>query len=147
MKKSTLGSQTVSQMTFKPGELVTIKVKNPIWPMRKAYASYVQIPEYNTYTGRVVLDHGAIRTGQIGLTNDDPEFNLRVIDIERIVGLNDEEITVADSKSTSESWTVQGSKNKNYVVTLDHGRYECTCPGFQFRRACKHVDAIKEKLN
>lgn len=144
MKKSTPGSKGELQTKFNAGELITIKVKNPVWPMRNAYASYVQIPEFNTYTGRVVLDHGAVRSGQIGLTNDDPEFNLRVIDIERIVSLGNEEIAVVDSKPKSESWTVQGSKGQTYIVTLDHGKFECTCPGFQFRRACKHVDTIKE---
>ena len=131
---------------LKAGELVTIKVKNPVWSMRNAYASYVQIPEFNTYTGRVVLNHGAVRSGQIGLTNDHPEFDLRVIDIERIVSLGDEEVVSEPNKPSSQAWTVQGSKGETYVVTLDHGRFDCTCPGFQFRKACKHVDSFKEKI-
>jgi hypothetical protein len=132
-------------MQLNAGETVTIKVRNPIWPMRKAYASYVHIPEFNVYTGRVVSDHRAIKPGQIGLTNDDPKFDLRVIDLERIVGFED--TVVAPSKTESKTWTVQGSKDKTYTVTLDHGRYECTCPGFQFRRSCKHVDEKKENVN
>lgn len=128
-------------MQFNAGDTVTIKVRNPIWPMRKAYASYIQISEFNTYTGRVVSDHRAIKPGQIGLTTDDPNFNLRVIDVERIVGFED--TVIAPSKTESTTWAVQGSKGKTYTVTLDHGRYECTCPGFQFRRACKHVDEKK----
>lgn len=132
-------------MKLNAGETVTIKVRNPIWPMRKAYASYVQIPEFNTFTGRVVSDHRAIKPGQIGLTTDDPKFDLRVIDLERIVGFED--TVVAPSKTESQTWTVQGSKGKTYTVTLDHGRYECTCPGFQFRRSCKHVDEKKETVN
>jgi hypothetical protein len=130
-------------MQLNAGETVTIKVRNPIWPMRKAYATYVHIPEFNTYTGRVVSDHRAIKPGQIGLTNDDPKFDLRVIDIERIVGFED--TVVAPSRTELQTWTVQGSKGKTYTVTLDHGRYECTCPGFQFRRSCKHVDEQKAK--
>lgn len=129
-------------MQLNAGETVTIKVRNPIWPMRKAYATYVHIPEFNTYTGRVVSDHRAIKPGQIGLTNDDPKFDLRVIDVERIVGF--EGTVVAISKTESKTWAVQGSKGKTYTVTLDHGRYECNCPGFQFRRSCKHVDEKKE---
>ena len=130
-------------MQLNTGDTVTIKVRNPIWPMRKAYASYIQIPEFNTFTGRVVRDHRAIKPGQIGLTNDDPQFDLRVIDVERIVGCEDQ--VVSPSKSESKTWVVQGSKGKTYTVTLDHGRYECSCPGFQFRRSCKHVDEQKSK--
>ena len=135
-------------MQLNAGETVTIKVRNPIWPMRKAYASYVHIPEFNVYTGRVVNDHRAVKPGQIGLTNDDPKFDLRVIDLERIVGVNDTVVTpVEKTEPTVKTWTVQGSKGKTYTVTLDHGRYDCSCPGFQFRKSCKHVDEKKENVN
>ena len=29
-----------------------------------------------------------------------------------------------------------------YEVRLEAGRYTCTCPGFGFRKACKHVKAL-----
>lgn len=36
--------------------------------------------------------------------------------------------------------TVQGSKGKTYVVkTRPDGKEECSCPGYTFRRFCKHV--------
>ena len=133
---------------FNAGDTITIKVKNPVWPMRKAYASYVHVPEFNTFTGRVVRDHRAIKPGQIGLTTDEPNFDLRVIDIERIVSVDDAVFTQpVKTEPSTKTWTVQGSKGKTYTVTLDHGRYECTCPGFQFRRSCKHVDDKKENVN
>jgi hypothetical protein len=135
-------------MKLNAGDTVTIKVKNPVWPMRKAYASYIHIPEFNTYTGRVVRDHRAIKPGQIGLTTDEPIFDLRVIDVERIVGVNDTVVTPLEkTEPTVKTWTVQGSKGKTYTVTLDHGRYDCSCPGFQFRKSCKHVDEKKENVN
>jgi hypothetical protein len=35
---------------------------------------------------------------------------------------------------------VQGSKGATYeVTTFATGRKTCTCPGFTFRRTCKHV--------
>ena len=130
-------------VNLKAGDFVTIKVKNPIWPMRKAYATYVQIPEFNVFSGKVVYDHKAVKPGQVGLTTDEPRFDLRIIDRERIVGLNYE--VRDDEKLAPESWTVQGSKGLTYTVTLDRGVYECTCPGFQFRRSCKHVEQKKGK--
>jgi len=36
-------------------------------------------------------------------------------------------------------WEVTGSKGNLYIVTLDEGVYNCTCSGFQFRGACRHV--------
>lgn len=39
-----------------------------------------------------------------------------------------------------------GSGDKEYVVTVNGGRYECTCVGFQFRRNCRHTKAVAEKV-
>jgi hypothetical protein len=38
--------------------------------------------------------------------------------------------------------TVQGSKGKTYVIkTKPNGKEECSCPGYSFRKTCKHVSA------
>ena len=43
-------------------------------------------------------------------------------------------------KVTTDTQVVQGSKGKQYIVTtLPTGRKTCTCPGFSFRRTCKHI--------
>jgi hypothetical protein len=47
----------------------------------------MHLPEVDTYTGVVVRKHKAVKEGQIGLTTNDPRFTLRVIDIDRIVGM------------------------------------------------------------
>lgn len=37
--------------------------------------------------------------------------------------------------------TVKGSKGTTYTIrTRPDGREECTCPGFTYRRTCKHVN-------
>ena len=36
--------------------------------------------------------------------------------------------------------TVSGSGGKTYYISKMPGRITCTCPGFQFRNKCKHVD-------
>lgn len=47
------------------------------------------------------------------------------------------------SNETGE-WTVPGSKGNSYTVTLDAGRYDCTCRGYQFYRSCKHIKSISK---
>jgi hypothetical protein len=39
-------------------------------------------------------------------------------------------------------WRVAGSKGNEYVVSLDGGRWSCTCPGHGFRGRCRHVDEL-----
>jgi hypothetical protein len=55
---------------------------------------------------------------------------------------------------TAESYakTVPGSKGATYEVTLsaaNRGEYQynwhCTCPGFRFRKTCKHVKAVQKE--
>ena len=43
------------------------------------------------------------------------------------------------------SWAVVGSKGAHYTVRADHGRYTCTCPGFGWRRKCKHIEQVKKE--
>ena len=38
------------------------------------------------------------------------------------------------------TWSVKGSKGDTYAVKLSDGSYSCTCPGFGFRRKCRHIE-------
>ena len=42
-------------------------------------------------------------------------------------------------------WHVEGSKGNMYTVKLSAGAYSCTCPGFGFRRKCRHIEEIKNE--
>lgn len=40
---------------------------------------------------------------------------------------------------------VIGSKGKTYtIITDERGKSECSCPGFTYRRFCKHVGAVAQ---
>jgi len=46
--------------------------------------------------------------------------------------------------SPPKHWTVEGSKGKVYVVKVSNeGAWSCTCPGYSFRRRCKHVESMR----
>lgn len=45
------------------------------------------------------------------------------------------------------NWKVKGSKGDSYTVTSLDGQWNCTCPGFGFRRKCKHIDEVKTLEN
>jgi hypothetical protein len=40
-------------------------------------------------------------------------------------------------------YEIPGSKGLPYTVTLNRGQWTCSCPGFGFRRRCRHVDEAK----
>ena len=44
-------------------------------------------------------------------------------------------------------WKVANSKgNGYYAVTQQNGSWSCTCPGYGFRRACRHIEETKNKI-
>jgi hypothetical protein len=43
------------------------------------------------------------------------------------------------------SYEVQGSKGNTYTVSDNGGTWTCSCPGFGWRRKCKHVEAQKNE--
>lgn len=122
------------------GNNVTIKVKNILWPKRHLYAPGVVQNEYNVYTGTIMREKW-FDSDEIGITTGNPEFPFRRINRDRIVEVNGATVTytkpVVEQKVTI---TVQGSKGNTYVVTKEGTKKSCTCPGFSFRRTCKHLE-------
>ena len=39
-------------------------------------------------------------------------------------------------------WTVKGSKGNEYLVIRQKGLYNCTCPGFTYRKSCRHITEV-----
>lgn len=51
-----------------------------------------------------------------------------------------------EEKLRGQTWEVEGSKGNRYTVSLDSGRWSCTCPGHGFRGRCRHVDGISASV-
>jgi hypothetical protein len=45
----------------------------------------------------------------------------------------------APGQTAGRTRTVAGSKGAEYTVTELNGQVTCSCPGFKFRGACRHV--------
>ena len=52
---------------------------------------------------------------------------------------------VSPPDASVRSWAVVGSKGAHYTVRASQGRYTCSCPGFGWRRKCKHIEQVKEE--
>lgn len=69
------------------------------------------------------------------------EFNLKnVVDIQYFDGTEAETENVDGEVKTL---VVKGSKGDEYLVTKEGNKTTCTCVGFQYRKACKHLEMIK----
>lgn len=120
------------------GESVTIRVRDARNPA--VYASGV-VREFTEHTGKVLPNPKWVSSDSICLSTGDTHFPFRIIDIERIVGL-DKAVPIAAPRS--ETFIVQGSKpGSTYTITRDGSHWSCTCVGFGFRKDCKHIRECK----
>ena len=52
----------------------------------------------------------------------------------------------ATEKSPPDRWKVEGSNGNQYTVTKLASGLHCSCPGFVFRKKCKHSKKIADEL-
>ena len=55
----------------------------------------------------------------------------------------DQRFTPAQSPDVR-TYEVQGSTGNTYPVTQDGDTWTCTCPGFGWRRKCRHITELKD---
>lgn len=102
--------------------------------------------DYSTFKGKVLPSNYWDAPNTFKVTTGDPSWPVAVIPLPRVTDLK-----VLEGKLSKKildevkTLVVQGSKGKSYTVTKTGNKYSCTCPGFTFRRACKHLKLIEEK--
>ena len=96
-----------------------------------------------TYEGVVGRSDKTVPEGSFMLlTPQDSRMPTRVIALGRVIALEYADGAAAAKRAMADAvkvWQVEGSKGAVYTVTEEQGQRRCTCPGFQFRRTCKHV--------
>lgn len=123
------------------GNNVTVKVRNPLYHARSRYANGYNGPEFTEYTGTVVHEKW-YGDDKIGLTTDVRGYPVRVLSRHNIVEVGGAKLDYTPVKSARKTITVQGSKGNTYIVTKENGKATCTCPGYGFRKTCKHTQEI-----
>lgn len=123
------------------GNTVTVKVRNPLYDARGRFANGYNGPEFTEYTGTVVHEKW-YGDDKIGLTTDVRHFPVRVLSRHNIVEVMGAKFDYVPVNSNRETITVQGSKGNTYIVTKENGKATCTCPGFGFRKTCKHIQEL-----
>lgn len=101
--------------------------------------------EFHTTVGKVLPSNYWDAPNTFKVTTGNPIFPEAVIPLPRVTSLKVLEGKLS-KKIVDESKTlvVKGSKGNVYTVTKKGNKYSCTCPGFTFRRACKHLKMIEK---
>lgn len=101
--------------------------------------------EYDTheYVGVVGKPDRSVPEGSFMLlTPDDGKMPTRIIALRNVVDLRYADGAAVGQGAAPDAvkvWQVQGSRGNVYTVTQRGADKTCTCPGFTFRRACKHT--------
>ena len=120
------------------GSKIRIKVRDTFGPR--------MIPpraDHRFYEGTVVDKYKCLDPSYFCMTGD-ANWPVRSIKADNVLDIEYLEGSGTVLRNDVKVWTVKGSKGNEYLVTMDRGNYSCTCPGFGFRRACKHVDEAKK---
>ena len=111
-----------------------VKVRNTMWDRRSAY--FFPVEEFNVWQGDEVKVKW-VKPNQLALSTDIKDFAFRVIERALIVSIDGLPYAYEGAKPAEVERLVEGSKGQIYRVTGS----SCTCPGFTFRGACKHVNS------
>ena len=121
------------------GDTVTVRVLNPLWARREAYA--YPMAQFQSYTGPVLPNPSWVGADQICIGTGNVARPFRVIEKARIQGYSQASTVSGAQKRT---WTVPGSKpGQNYLVTREGTQWGCNCVGFGYRRTCIHLATAK----
>ena len=114
-----------------------VKVRDPKWPKRHLYARGV-VTEFRVYTGTRVPAPKWAEPGAVCIVD---ERGLHIIPAEWIAE-SSEHVDVPAIPETQRVYVITGSKGSNYTVTVDGNQRTCTCPGYGFRKDCKHIRQV-----
>jgi hypothetical protein len=104
--------------------------------------------EFNTHQGRVVKADSWLQADEFVVDTGNskyPKSVIRVRNIHSISYISGGPRHVRPNETRQFKITSKSS-NKQYTVSVSGLRANCDCPGFQFRRNCKHTDAVLKKI-
>lgn len=112
---------------------VKIKVKN------FGYAAMIPPqPQFTIYEGKVLPKYKWLTEREFCLSGD-KNWPIRVIDINTVENIDLLSGSFNEINTDVKVIEIQGSKGNKYIVTKTSKSITCTCPGFQFRKQCKHI--------
>lgn len=106
----------------------------------------------NTYTGTVVASASYDDPSSFRMATGDRSYPIRIVSLDHVISLVDDTGKSAEKVESKKievtAWQVKSDSRKGgfYTVTREGNHFSCTCIGFGFRKSCRHVLQIKEKV-
>lgn len=119
------------------GSIVRVRIENMQGP-----AMIPPQPDYIEFEGKVVPSFKWLTDQQFCLSGDSV-IPVRAMDMATIRNIELLSGTFNKVNTKPEVIEVAGSKGEVYFVTRTGKGLTCSCKGFQFRRACKHIVEVK----
>lgn len=114
-----------------------VKARNPLWETRDRY--FFPIEEYEVFTGERVPTPKWVEYPAVCITAPIPS-KFRIIPLSNVVSIDDTAVEETPKGSNAPRVVkVDGSKGKQYLVTIQGNVKSCNCTGYGFRRTCKHL--------
>lgn len=104
---------------------------------------FFNVPEFITYEGNEVTPEAWENSKAVlCLSTNISTFPVRVIQRSSIVSINNTPVQQKTYTLNTKTITVTGSKGNTYQVSKVGDTYRCTCPGYQFRKTCRHINEL-----
>ena len=120
------------------GAEVRVRVRNPF-----AARQIPPQPEITEYAGRVLDPYRWLTDREFCMTGDDA-WPIRVMNLSLIEDIKFVSGTGQVIDTSTQSWQVSGSRGNTYTVNRTRSSWTCTCPGFQFRKSCRHISELRD---
>lgn len=127
----------------KVGSVVRVTTRHP-----QTYIFAKEKWKLNQYEGAVIAPEKWMKPGEFSVVTGNPKFPISTINaknVHAIVFLKGEADKITASKDRV--FKVHSKKsNKDYIVTASGMKVTCNCIGFEYRKVCKHSQAVAKKL-
>ena len=122
------------------GSQVTIKTQYfmPSYHRQDRYA-------VEEITGTIVNDFKWLQPNQFVISNPKNPSGVSVVSLEKVIEIKDLQGRMAKLALPTDDykeWVITGSKGNEYLVIRVKGKYNCTCPGYTYRKSCRHIAEV-----
>jgi hypothetical protein len=128
MKAPTIGSKVIVKTKFSQGASMIPKQSTEI-----------------VFEGTVLNSYKWMTDREFCLSGDS-DWPIRVVNMSQVIDIKLIEGELRSINLDTKIWNVSGSKGSKYVVTKNSSKWDCTCPGFGFRKTCKHVSELSRNI-